>query len=246
MSTDGPPRIGLVVEAPGDARMARMLVDRVLLHARDWLDPDQLDLYRSYSGVDLGTDHCQWKKIPELCRKHRVRAHGHFDGKPGAHDALAARKILQLFSRLDIGPAAVVFLRDSDNDPDRRVGLEQARIDCTAPGIDPQHIAIGLAHPEGEAWSIAGFSPVSSEEREALATQRKRLGYDPPKTPERLHGNAKHDAKPVLKALTGGDSERIERCLRETDLDTLRQNGQSCGLAAFLDEIETRIVPAIA
>jgi hypothetical protein len=43
----------------------------------------------------------------------------------------------------------------------------------------------------------------------------------------------------------GGDLSREERCWTEPALETLRARGANIGLEAFLDEIETILVPLL-
>jgi hypothetical protein len=52
-------------------------------------------------------------------------------------------------------------------------------------------------------------------------------------------------AKRVLAVLTGDDRDREARCWLETPLETLKERGQSSGLATYLAEIEKRIVPLL-
>ncbi len=54
---------------------------------------------------------------------------------------------------------------------------------------------------------------------------------------------APRSPKRALAALTAGDSLREERCWTEAPLDRLKQRGESSGLKAFLDEIESELVP---
>jgi hypothetical protein len=94
MTDSGPRSIGLVVEAPADADTARLLIDRVLSRRGEWVE-DNIEHVRVFRGCAPETNVCYWKHIPALCKAHGVvghGTHGKFDGKPGAPDALAARR----------------------------------------------------------------------------------------------------------------------------------------------------------
>lgn len=242
MSDAASPRsIGLVVEAPADAQTARVLVDRVLLAHADWIDDSLLEHHRAFRGIEPDSLVTHWKKVPALAKAHGVRSHGHFSGEPGAPDANAARRALLLLTKLGM-PDAVVLLRDADDQPERRVGLRQAR----EGSIHESRIAIGVAEPEREAWLLAGFQPRNDQERATLAGERQRLGFDPCLEPHSLRGEGKRSAKTALTALTRDDREREHQCLADTPLERLHERGASCGLAEFLDELRTRVAPVVA
>lgn len=234
--------IGLVVEAPADAQTVRILADRVLRARAEWIDGDSmLEHLRAFRGIEPDSLVTYWKKIPTLAKALDVRSHGHFSGEPGAPDAQAARRVLLLFTKLGM-PDAVVLLRDADDQPERRIGLEQAREG--SPHRD--RIAIGVAEPEREAWLVAGFQPRDDAEHTVLAAERQRLGFDPCLEPHSLRGGEKRSAKKVLAALTADDRERERQCITDTPLEHLCERGEGCGLAAFIDELKTRVAPVIA
>lgn len=56
--------------------------------------------------------------------------------------------------------------------------------------------------------------------------------------------HAATDAKRILASLRRGDRERRLECIADATL--LRSRGAGNGLAAFLDEVEERSVPAFA
>lgn len=130
---------------------------------------------------------------------------------------MAARRALLLLMN---GPKldAVVLVRDSDNQLERRLGLEQARKDRKW----PFQVVIGLAIPKRESWVLVGFEP-----QEALAQARRETG----------------DLKRILQLLVGNDYDREEACWTECPLETLAERGQSNGLAEYLEEVRTRLVP---
>jgi hypothetical protein len=199
-----------------------------------------LESVRSWRGVEPESAVTYWKHVRALAKTHHVRSHGHFSDEPAAPDAQAARRALMLFAKLGMTDA-VVLLRDADDQPERCTGLRQAR--DSSPHRD--RIAVGVAEPEREAWLVAGFQPRDDHERSALAQERQRLGFDPTLEPKSLRGDGKRSAKTALATLTVRDHERQRQCLADTPLEHLRERGASCGLAAFLDEIELRVAPAI-
>jgi hypothetical protein len=115
-------------------------------------------------------------------------------------------------------PDAVVLVRDADRQLERRTGLEQAREDRAW----PFPVIIGLAVPNRENWVLTGFEP-----QEALAQARRETG----------------DLKRVLQLLVGDDYDREEACWTECPLEILTERGQSNGLAEYLEEVRTRLVP---
>jgi hypothetical protein len=233
--------IGLVVEATADGITTTTLLDRCLVESIDWLDAEHLEHFRSWRGIDPGTELTLWKHVTTLAKAHRVVNMGFFDGNPGEHDARMARRVLLLFAKLGM-PDLVVLVHDADDRPARRDGFEQARSSTPS----PERIVIGIANPEREAWVIAGFEPRDEGEQSALASERQRLGFDPTLHPHELRGNGKRSAKTALANLVASDDRREHRCLTEPSLAHLRQRGEHTGLAAFLDEVDERIVPVIS
>ncbi len=70
---------------------------------------------------------------------------------------------------------AILLIRDQDDQPERRDGLEQAR------GHDRTGmvIVIGLAVVERESWVISGFDPADDHEKQKLEDEKRNLGFDP-------------------------------------------------------------------
>jgi len=233
--------IGLVVEAPDDGQTTITLVDRCLLESIEWLEAEHLEHLRAWRGVEPGTEITLWKHVTTLVKTHRVVPMGFFDGNPGEHDARMARRVLLLFAKLGM-PDLVILVHDADDRPERRLGFEQARNGTPL----PERIVIGIADPEREAWVIGGFVPRDEREQAAVASERQRLGFDPTLAPHELRGNGKRSAKTALANLLGDDRQREHRCLTELPLVKLRQRGEHSGLAAFLDEIDERVVPVVS
>ncbi|WP_437322833.1 hypothetical protein [Sorangium sp. So ce381] len=234
--------VGMVVEGPDDARTVPGLVDRVLVNAVPALT-GQLARARTFCGLDAGATYVTWSAV----HHHPVpRKHGHFGGKPALEDARTAVLVLRGFIARDPQPQAVVLVRDSDGkEAERRQGLEQARQEFHW----PFEVLLGVAHPMRECWVLAGFVPKGKPEGASLAALRQELGFDPTARSHELDASsktAKKSPKRVLDRLTGGEHEREARCWTEPDLGHLRQRGRDNGLAAFLSEVETRLVPVLA
>jgi hypothetical protein len=125
---------------------------------------------------------------------------------------------------------------------ERRKGLEQGR--AGVDGLGP--ILLGVAHTKRECWALAGFTPANEEERERSDALRQELGFDPCTHAQELtaeHAGAKRDAKRVLAVLTQNDVEREVRGWAEVPLQQLEERGLHTGLAEFIQEIRSRLVP---
>ncbi len=239
-------RFAVVHEAEADFRIATELADRVLLEAIDWLD-EHLDQQREWVGKVSGDRRLTWKAIPQLASQIGIKAHGHFDGQPGEADAKAARRAI-LFLREAIPDLnAIVLIRDQDDQPERRIGLEQARSEHHGQPV----IVVGLAVVEREAWVISGFDPDPQNEAEndRFNTERQTLGIDPRSRSHELTAgkddHATRSPKRVLRQLSGNDQDRERRCWTETPLERLRERGGENGLRAFLFEVRCRLAPLI-
>lgn len=210
--------LGVACEDDGHFSAVTCLVDAALMAEHAWLD-GILDSCRSWRG------------------------HGHIDGAPLECEAGMWRKVLMLFCRCEPRPDVVVLVRDMDGYGARRAGMEQVRR-----GIRwPFAVVIAAPQPEIEAWYVSGFAPMGPNERTALDELRRVLSFDPTHESHRLTSrpnDAVTDAKRVLGALCGGDRDRERLCLADSAL--LRQRGASNGLGAFLDEVDHRVLPALA
>jgi hypothetical protein len=146
--------------------------------------------------------------------------------------------------------AAVVLVRDMDNQPQRRASMQAAR-DALADKLAFQ-VAIAAPDPKREAWILHGYEPQNDKETSLLEDERKRLGFDPITNPERLRGDRRREAqqedrdmKLVVERLTTGDHDRERRCLERTPLTVLKDRGQATGLADYLGEVATRLLPLL-
>lgn len=244
----------VIVESSADARIATNLAERVLVEKIDWLEPDFLQNLFRWSGLDESTEHCCWrdiKNVIERAEKSGIRIPRHLGhGKTGVlkADGAVARKILILVQQLASSRQieAVFFIRDLDNQPERRQGIEQARLEH----INQQpklKVVIGTADRMREAWVLNGFTPLNLEEKQILEEIETKLKFDPCEDAHKLRSNSWEEPnrvrnpKVVVAKLTGGDSSREQKCWEETSLDLLRARGRHTGLKVYLDEIEQLI-----
>lgn len=238
-------RFAVVHEAEADFRTATELADRTLVEAIDWIDEQQLPYQREWVGTATDGRRLNWTTISQLARELGIRAHGHFDGEPGEADAAAARRAILFLSASLPDLQAILLIRDQDDQPERRVGLEQARRhDCSGTPI-----VVGLAVVEREAWVISGFDPQSGEETTRLEGERQKLGFDPRLRNHEL-GACKDDRalrspKRVLKQLSADDWDRERHCWTHAPLELLRERGGENGLTAYLQEIRDRLAPML-
>ena len=145
----------VVHEAEADFQTATEIADRVLLEAIYWLDDSGLDYQRTWVSHTPNGERLTWKRIKQLARDAGIAVSGHIDNQPAYPDARAARRailyLLTLFSELE----GIIVVRDQDDQPERRDGLEQARREFSGSIA----IVIGFAIVEREAWVISGFDP---------------------------------------------------------------------------------------
>ena len=155
---------------------------------------------------------------------------------------------LQYKQKRDI--KAVIFMRDLDNQPERREHIEQARSEQ----IDRQPklaIIIGTAERMREAWVLNGFIPSNQDEEQILKEITTQLKFNPCEESHRLRSNSLtepdrlRNPKVVVEKLTGGKMEREQQCWEDTPLEFLRKKGVHTGLTAYINEIEERLIPII-
>lgn len=236
--------IAVVCEAPADRQTAAAITTRVVCaheSVREWMEPEYLQ-FRGYRAED---PHLLWREVKPTAIANGVSVVGFINGLPASPEAHTVMRALILFNRLDPKPDAVLLIRDTDDELERRDGFQQAR------GAEPWPfpVVIGLAHTKRECWHLAGFKPKDEEERQRLEAERQHVGFDPCLRSHEL--TAKHDekndkrsAKRVLAVLTADDAERVAECL--TDLALLHDRGEENGLRLFLQELESRLVPLFA
>jgi hypothetical protein len=238
-------RFAVVHEADADFQTATELADRVLIEAIKWLDNDLLADQREWVAEEAGGRKLMWKGIKQLANEAGIRVHGHFDGEPGLPDAAAARRAIRYLLATMPDLKAILLIRDQDDEPARRGGLEQARSEDRS-GIV---IVVGVAVVERESWVISGYDPRDEEESGRLEAERKCLGFDPRLRSHELTAckddQAIHSPKRVLRALCEDNRDRECRCWRDSSLDDLRARGDENGLAAYLREVRERLGPLI-
>lgn len=234
----------VAVEDRGHFEAVTRLGDRVLTDALPW-SADILDTLRRWG---TGPDERPWHyltKAYDAARDRGLKLYGHFNGEPALADAAMVRAQLLLFQadRADgVSIDAVVLARDIDDDPERADGFRQALAVTW-----PFPVLVALCAPEVEVWYVAGFDPEDAAQHERLASERRQLGFSPPLEPHRLSSRKQHDrkdAKAVLARLCADDHDRRRRCL-EAPIEVLYARGHSCGLADFLTDLRTKLVPVL-
>lgn len=199
-------RFAVVHEAAADFRTATELADREIADAIGWLDEEGVAYQRSWVQVSPAGEPLYWKRIRAMASEAGVTASGHFNGEPGEADsAMARRAILYLRQVFGEELKGIVLVRDQDDQPERRRGLEQAR--QADDGQVP--IVVGLAVVERESWVIAGFDPADEGETARHAAEWQVLGFDPRLRSEELTAckddAAKRSPKRVLAVLCGNN-----------------------------------------
>jgi len=251
-------RLILFCESPADASTVQGLVERVIREqGPDWLR-DLLDgpaegarQVLDWVPDNAGHSFFDLHGLSAQARRLGLRIpQGHFNGEPGAAGALMARTAFHVARELALEqerPEAVLLVWDMDDQgQQRRQGLEQARQEVR--GLVPFVLLLGCPDPMREAWVLAGFEPETEEERSRLAALRQELGFHPCQEAHRLDAKkeqARRSPKRVLDTLTAGVSEREVRCWTMASLPIMRERGQHSGLAAFLDEVTTLLLPRL-
>jgi hypothetical protein len=234
----------VVCEAAADREIACKLADRVVCAEIQWIEGEHLDHLRVWRGEEVGEDFLVWTQIKDRYKEKNLPPFfGHFNGEPAKLDADSARKALVLLKTCQHLPDAVILVRDADDRPERKAGLQQAR-DLRVLGDTP--ILVGLAVSKRECWVVAGFDPESPDEEDVFKGVRQDLGFDPRFRAEDLSAKdplAKKSAKRVLELLCGGDRNREAKCWEVAPLERLVARGQNSGLADYLEEVRQRIAP---
>lgn len=251
----------LIVESSADARTATKLAERVLEEKVAWLEPDLSQHLFRWAGLEDNTEYTCWTDIRTIYKKARqkgirlpkFRARGGYNSPPSKPDGANSIQVLNLVQLLQKSRPikAVVFIRDLDNQPERREGIEQARSEQV--NEPPQlQIIIGTADKTRESWVLNGFIHSNDRELQILEEIKAELNFDPCEESHRLRGSEElereriRNPKVVLKKLTGGDMERERLCWEETSLDILRARGVKTGLTAYLSEIEEQLAPILS
>jgi hypothetical protein len=249
----------VIVESGADARTATKLAERVLQEKFDWLDDDSLQYHFQWTGLEEGTEFSCWRDIRKIIddtkkqlKYNEPRYLGHDSNNvPLKADGAVSIKILNLvrFLQKTRQIKSVIFIRDLDNQSERKEGLKQARSEHInkTPKLE---IIIGAADPKREAWVLNGFIPSNQQEKQILEEIKNKLSFDPcieshrlraisEKEPERIR-----NVKVVVEQLTG-NMEREKQCWEETNLKHLRERGVDTGLTDYIQEVEERLVEII-
>jgi len=240
-------KFAVVCEAPADFVIATQLADRQLQLCFEWLEYELLSFQRNWFDQAPNGAPLIWAGIKHLSQAAGINSVGFFSGSPAEPDAHTARRAIIYLRQAISDLAAIVLVRDQDDQPSRRNGLEQAR--SSEPADIP--IVIGFAIIERESWVISGFNPQDQTEHERLQAVIQQLGHDPRTHSHRLtackNDQALRSPKRVLRLLCGEDPQRDRErfCWQVTPLDTLRDRGTENGLVDYLDEIKTRLAPLI-
>ena len=217
----------VIVESSADARTATKLAERVLVEKIDWLDAEMLQHHFQWSGLEAGTDNSCWKNINYIIEREkesgfqpqRFLRRDKKGQKTLQPDGANTIKILNLVSHLQKTRQikAVLLIRDLDNQPQRRQGIEQARSEHInrQPKLE---IIIGTADRMREAWVLNGFIPSNREEEQILQEITTQLTFNPCNESHKLRSNSWQEPdrirnpKVVVEKLTGGKMEREQQC----------------------------------
>ncbi|MEG4328596.1 hypothetical protein [Microcoleus sp. herbarium5] len=158
----------VIVESNADARTATKLADRLFVDKIDWLEHETLQHHFQWSGLEAGTENSYWKNIPDITKRlsDKFKLPTIRSNRKLKSDGQSAYKIMMLINFLQYKQKrdikAVIFMRDLDNQPQRREHIEQARLEQ----IDLQPklaIIIGIADRMREAWVLNGFIPSNQD-----------------------------------------------------------------------------------
>ena len=245
----------IVVESRADFQIASELANRIFAEQIHWIEEYLADTFK-WRGLEEHMNFSCWRDINKI--KAAAEARGIRlprvlgSSQPRKADGAAAIKVLQLVTQLQkVRPiSAVVFIRDLDNQPERRVGLAQAQSEY-AQRASTLAIVIGTADTKREAWVLNGFVALDEAEESVLAQLRQQLSFDPTTEAHRLREitwqepDRMRNVKVVLNLLTQDNGERERHCWQHTPLNLLRARGIHTGLTAYMSEVLERFVPLL-
>jgi hypothetical protein len=240
----------VVAEAEADARLVCDLADRIFLEeSPDWIDEALLPNLRNWSGFDHPT-YTRWPAIKAAIREHHTRPHylGYVQGKPqGAACAESRKAILLAIERQKSRKIdALILAKDIDSQPERREGMRQARDEKQGELV----VVMATPNPKREAWVLNGFVCNGADEEQKLSRICQQLSFNPCEEAHRLRYSSRtsrpdRDPKRILGDLTNQNSEREERCWKETALSILQARGRQTHLEEFLSEVRERLLPLL-
>lgn len=239
--------IGIACEDGDHFRVATRLVKDAAVREHHWLD-GIVESCIEWCGLSEGESWHALSKAelydisPYTAEGVTIRPLGFIGTERQLPEAGMWRKVLLQFCHAKPRPDVVVLVRDSDGKADRRLGLEQVRRLLQW----PFPVVFGLADPEIEAWLVCGFEPMNADEGKRLDELCRELSFNPIQQSHRLTSRpnaARTDAKRVLKRLCGTLEEREDVGL--SNRSRLLERGTHNGLADFMNEVETIVVPLL-
>jgi len=150
----------------------------VLIDAISWLDEHLIANQREWVAQAAEGRRLTWHSISKLAREVGVRARGHFGGEPGEADAAAARRAILFLLATVPNLNAIVLVRDQDDQPERRAGLEQARADDRSGVV----IVIGLAVVERGVLGDQRLRPAERARDSPVRCRTEDPGIRPPRS----------------------------------------------------------------
>lgn len=227
----------VIVEADADFRIATKLAERVLIEKIKWLNEELLQYQLQWCGLEAYGHYSSWKHVSQIIETLKQTSNyrpprylGHGKSGPLKADGAAAMKVLNVvrFLQRSRNIQALLLIRDLDNQPERRTGLEQARQQDSQrqPKLE---IVLGTSDRTREAWVLNGFVPHNDNEKQMLKDIVEQLKFDPCEQAHRLRSNSNTEGdrlrnpKVVLTQLTNGDYNRERQCWEETPLELLHQ-----------------------
>lgn len=243
------------------AGLSAMLLDRVVVESasswlRDLWTPELRGGLRSFVDLEGREGWSSRTHLRDVQRRSNFRVHPRHVGtnRPLVGSAALAYLCVRLAAsiRCDV-PHVVMIAFDTDGKPETErcaVGVEAA---TEGRALD-YGVLVAEAHPEFDAWVIAGFKPGATHERAALAEAIRELTFDPTIEPHRLTSNVSGDARDAkvlcrrLLALddqASPDDARVLVCVLDTRWDELMRRGAHVGLAAFARDVLRVVVPLL-
>jgi hypothetical protein len=237
----------LLCEGAGDDEDLHHLTLNVLRHAHNWLkDHDELP----WVEMRYGERFLKWGNVAAEASALNVPPVLRAGRGIGYAMARRALNLLSVLPAIDLTAVLrVVMVHDSDHTDGWFESLAAARDEWLREerGVRDIDVAIGIAHPEHEAWPIAVFEVRAAQEQKHLEALRSELGFDPTREPHRLRsGRSTHtkDAKRVLATVTAAEPARRRTLLLDAPIDLLIERGKTSGLADFVVELLDRAATA--
>lgn len=244
----------LICEGTRDDEDLTALTLKVLHESHEWMVglESLSEPTPTWLEYEPGRRFLRWGDVDVVCERWRVPPVQRLGKGLGYRAALRALRLLSVLpSRSETAGVRVVMVHDSDRVEGWLASLDLARrewLSALASRVEnlDADVAVGVAHPEHEAWKLVAFEPGTATELTALNAARARLGFDPRTEGESLTSKRvtdPKDAKRVLEEVCV-DHERRRTLLAGASLELLRNRGGSVGLTAFLEELKTHVASA--